>query len=140
MGHATHMQIGEALREARLKKGLRQSDVAAALPHRVHPKTVGKWERGLAVPRGQLPHLEQLLGLRLTSNEAPTPATGDISTMSDAELVNLLMRGLAEMARRLPAGAEPAAPIDAATILEQGWTVTRRSDTRSMGDNSATAK
>ncbi|MDN5920245.1 MAG: helix-turn-helix domain-containing protein [Pseudonocardia sp.] len=134
------MQIGDALRQARLKKGLRQSDVAAALPHSVHPKTVGKWERGLALPRGQVPHLERLLGLRLTGDEPSTPAPSDLSVMSDTELMGEIMRLFGEMARRLPGTADPTSPIDAATVLEHGWSVTRRNEPGLNGGTDAVAQ
>ena len=43
------MEIAEKIREGRIKKGLTQREVAAALGK--VPATVSAWEKGVALPR-----------------------------------------------------------------------------------------
>lgn len=125
LGHAVHMQLGEAIRSARQRRGLTQAQLGEALPNRVHAKTVSKWERGLAIPRGQLPALERALGLRLT-NRASAPA--DPAEMSSDDLVGAIVRLVSELARRAPDAETPTHPLAEADVLARGWSAIRRED------------
>lgn len=107
-----------------------QAQVAAALPNPVHAKTVGRWERGDAHPRGQLTALERVLGVRLTNGAPPATSENDPLLLSDDELVALLYRLVGELARRLPSGGDP---LSATAVLERGLTATRRGDDRPFG-------
>lgn len=131
------MQLGEAIRTARVRRGLTQEQLGRALPQQVHAKTVSKWERGLAVPRGQLPALEDALGIRLTNR--PVAHATDPASLSNAELMTLLMRTVAEISRRLPATDEAPTSLDAETVLARGWSATRRGDAGSDASGDAAA-
>lgn len=119
------MQLGEAIRAARQRRGLTQAQLGEALPNPVHAKTVSKWERGLAIPRGQLPALERSLGLRLT-NRASSPS--DPVDMSSGDLVSSIVRLVSELARRVPDSDTPERPLTEEDVLARGLSPIRRQD------------
>lgn len=95
----------------------------------VHHKTVGKWERGVASPRGKLPKLEQVLGVKLVNRPSEVRVrVAEPSTLSNAELAAALLAYTAELTRRLPGDAGVEEPVDAAAVLRRGWSATRLSD------------
>ena len=108
-----------------------QAQVGAALPNPVHAKTVGRWERGGAHPRGQLTALERVLGVRLTNADSAAASTNDPVELSDDEIVALLYQLVGELARRLPGTGQPLSASDA---LRRGLTATRRSDADVHGE------
>jgi transcriptional regulator with XRE-family HTH domain len=121
------MQMSDLIRQARRTKDLTQEELGELVG--VHHKTVGKWERGVAHPRGKLPKLEQVLGVKLVNRpqDVTRVRVADPATLSNAELVSALLGYTAEMARRLP--PEPfEGVIDPETILREGWSATRESD------------
>lgn len=122
------MDIQDLIRAARRRLDLTQEELAELVG--VHEKTVGKWERGLATPRGtKLVQLEKHLGVRFTNRpeDIRRVRVAEPADLSNAELAGAVLAYLAELTRRLPAdGLE--APLDSATVLREGWSATRGSD------------
>jgi transcriptional regulator with XRE-family HTH domain len=133
------MQLGDLIRQARRAKDLSQEELAEKLD--VHHKTIGKWERNVASPRGKLPQLEQVLGVKLVNRpENVRVRVADPTTLSNAELTTALLAYTAELTRRLPPEALDGGPIDPELILRQGWSATRMSDlTGGQGESEANA-
>jgi transcriptional regulator with XRE-family HTH domain len=96
--------LGEQIRAARERLGLRQEDVAEMVG--VDRNTVGGWESGRHTPRGKLGKLREVL--KVDEHFRPLESAGDIQSMSTAELLarlNLLLAQAnevtAEISRRL---------------------------------------
>lgn len=117
------MQIGELISRARGAKGLDQKELADLVG--VHHKTISKWERGLAHPRGKMAVLEDVLGVRLVNRAPAARQDAKPADLSNPQLVARVMGDLAELTRRLPPEVDV---IDAETVLRNGWSATRRSD------------
>lgn len=68
-----------------------------------HEKTVGKWERGLAQPRGRnVSRVERALEISLDPPPpAPVVRVARPSDLTNEELANAAMAYLAEMSRRM---------------------------------------
>lgn len=122
------MKMGDLIRQARRNLNLSQEDLGDKLG--VHFKTVGKWERNVAAPRGkQLPELEKVLGVKLVNRPADTRVlVADPTTLTNAELATALLAYTAELTRRLPPEPFSGERIDPETVLRQGWSATRLSD------------
>jgi transcriptional regulator with XRE-family HTH domain len=122
------VNLGEIIKAQRERRRLTQGELAGRVG--VHPKTIYKWESGAQVPTRHLVALEDALGVQLT-NRQPMPAhPTELSRMSYAQLINLLMRVAAELAHRGPqdlpgVGETPITPGD---VLRHGWSATRRRD------------
>lgn len=133
--HSVTVQISEAIRRARRDKDLTQEELGDLVG--VHLKTVGKWERGVAVPRGKLKELEQHLGIQLVNRPSSITRVrvADPTTLSNAELTSAIVSYTSVLQARADQ-AEMAEPIDADAAERQGWSVTRLSDLQSAEDRS----
>lgn len=128
------MDIKDLIRTARRRLDLSQEELGELVG--VHEKTVGKWERGIAAPRGtKLAQLEKHLGIRLTNRpeDVRRVRVAEPADLTNAELSGALLSYLAELARRLPAD-DLDGPLDSATVLREGWSATRASDLTDEGD------
>jgi len=96
------VDIGQAIRLARQRQHMTQAALARRIG--VHPKTVGKWENEGQVPAQHFGALEEVLGIQLINREPLATSPTELSQMTYSELLNLLMRITAELARR----GEPA--------------------------------
>lgn len=119
---------GPALRDARNRAGMTQSELAQALE--VSQRTVGNWERGESVPRNKLPQIRTLLGEYLGIDDS----TPTLRQASDTELLGELARRLGR-AGRVDAGSvipidRQQRMVDAAQPVEQaaGTTSPRKPD------------
>lgn len=107
----------------------------------VHHKTVGKWERGVASPRGKLPKLEQVLGVKLVNRPSEVRVrVAEPAALSNAELAAALLAYTAELTRRLPGDGVADEAIDAAAVLQRGWSATRLSDLDDEDEHETNAK
>lgn len=91
--------VGERIRAARERLGLRQEDVAEMLG--VDRNTVGSWEIGRHSPRSKMRRLREVLQLDEDLEpigEVP-PLRTDITSMSTAELMIVLSTSLARAQR-----------------------------------------
>lgn len=82
---------GQEIRRAREARRWTQEELARELG--VGTRSIGRWERGEAVPRSAIGALQQVLGLTGATSAQP-PHVPSVTEASDAELI-------AEIARRL---------------------------------------
>ena len=71
--------LGTRIRRARERKRWTQEQLAAELE--VGPRSVGRWERGEAVPRSSIGALEQVLGVSLADDDDQDPNEDVLRTL-----------------------------------------------------------
>ena len=102
-------RIGERIRRARLEREWTQGDLARALPGRVEPSQVSRWERGLVQPQpDNLDAIAQALERDVayflvpdvaTDGAGETPAADVLSSLGDLQRdVETIVERLAELA------------------------------------------
>jgi transcriptional regulator with XRE-family HTH domain len=130
------MQLGDLIRHQRRALDLSQEELGELMG--VHHKTIGKWERGVASPRGKMPKLEEVLGVKLVNRPSEVKVRiADPTTLSNAELATALLSYTAELTRRLP--SDPVTElIDLERVVKEGWSATRLSDLNGRLDEGAT--
>jgi transcriptional regulator with XRE-family HTH domain len=90
--------LGAVIRDARERRGMRQTDLAAAI--HVGLSSVSGWERGTQSPSAAvLPLLAQALGVTLTADAAGFGALDPAPEPSPAPQVVVVVAGTAEAMR-----------------------------------------
>lgn len=90
---AAEVPTGQQIRRAREARRWTQEDLARELG--VGTRSIGRWERGEAVPRSAIGALQQVLGLGDETSTQP-PHVPSVTEASNAELIAELARRLAQ--------------------------------------------
>jgi transcriptional regulator with XRE-family HTH domain len=109
-------RIGERIRRARLEREWTQGDLARALPGKVEPSQVSRWERGLVQPQPEnLDAIAQALERDVAYFLLPEPASNGAGAPADVlSSLGDLQRDVAALLEQQAAVAEAVA----ATQLE----------------------
>lgn len=106
--------LGLRIRRARERRRWSQQQLAAAFPpdpqgRRPSLRSIGRWERGEAVPRGAIGALEDILGVKLTGDEedeiervaADVAAARDLTDRQKRVLLDLIGGQRSDQQRRI---------------------------------------
>jgi transcriptional regulator with XRE-family HTH domain len=100
--------LGAKLQRARLDRGLKQKDVAAAV--HVEPVTVSRWERGATTPDlGMLERLAELYGIPLSAFVSERATELDGALVERLDHLDATVAEMRELLRSLVEGQRPPA-------------------------------